>query len=76
MEAMKMAKIFEKEPQFIIKKGNPVSVIIDIRDFQELLERIEAAEDLHELKRLRDGKLDFRPLDEFLEELKDVRIKD
>ncbi len=67
-----MTKILGKEPQLIIKKGKPVSVIIDIRDFQELLERLEDAEDLAELKRLREKKLNFRPIDEFLEELKNV----
>lgn len=40
MEEIKMSKILGKEPQLIIKKGKPVSVIIDIHDFQELLERL------------------------------------
>ena len=67
-----MTKILEKEPQIIIRKGKPVSVIIDIRDFQALLERLGDAEDLGELKRLREGKLYFRSIDKFLEELKKV----
>lgn len=67
-----MAKILEKEPQFIIKKGKPIAVIIDIHDYEELLQRLEDAEDLAELKELRRGPLKFRPVGEFLKELENV----
>lgn len=67
-----MAKILEKEPQFIIRKGKPVAVIIDIHDYEELLERLEDAEDLEELNELRKGPLKFRSFEGFLKELKNV----
>ncbi len=67
-----MAKILEKEPQLIIMKGKPVAVIIDIHDYEELLERLEDAEDLAELEKLRKGSLKFRSFDEFLKESENV----
>ena len=54
----------------IIKAGKPTAVILNIRDYEELLERVEDAEDLAELKRLRKTTLKFRPFEEFLKEQK------
>jgi len=41
------------EPQIATRRGKPVSVIISIKDHQELLERLEDAEDMAWLKRAR-----------------------
>ena len=35
-----MAKILSQEPQYILKEGKPTAVILDIRDYEELLEWI------------------------------------
>lgn len=67
-----MAKILEKEPQLVIVKGKPVAVIIDIHDYEELLERLEDAEDLAELKKLREESLQFRSFEECLKESENV----
>ena len=34
------------EPEIITKKGKPVSVILPIKQYQEILERLEDAEDV------------------------------
>ena len=57
------------EPEIITKKGKPVSVILPIRQYQEMLERLEDAEDVAWLKEARRRKLRYRPLEEVLAEL-------
>jgi prevent-host-death family protein len=39
------------EPQIITKKGKPVSVILPIKQYQEMIERLEDAKDVAWLKR-------------------------
>jgi len=41
------------EPEIVTRKGKPVSVIIPIKDYVELLERVEDADDVAWLKRAR-----------------------
>lgn len=41
------------EPEIVTHKGKPVSVILAIKDYQELLERVEDAADVAALKRAR-----------------------
>lgn len=55
-----------REPEIITRKGKPVSVIIPIKDYEELLERAEDAEDAAWLKRARKKKLRYRPVEEYL----------
>jgi PHD/YefM family antitoxin component YafN of YafNO toxin-antitoxin module len=56
------------EPEIVTRNGKPVSVIIPIRDYEELLERVEDAEDVAWLKRARRKPLHFRPLEDYLAE--------
>lgn len=65
-----MSKALKEEPQFIIKEGKPTAVILNIGDYEELLQRVEDSEDLAELRRLRKTTLKFRPFEEFLKEQK------
>ena len=58
------------EPQIVTRKGKPVSVIIPIKDYEELLERVEDTDDAAWLKRLRRKPLHYRPLEEYLAERK------
>jgi Antitoxin Phd_YefM, type II toxin-antitoxin system len=58
------------EPEIVTRKGKAVSVIIPIKDYQELLERVEDADDLAGLKRARRKPLHYRPLEEYLAERK------
>jgi PHD/YefM family antitoxin component YafN of YafNO toxin-antitoxin module len=56
------------EPEIITRKGKPVSVILPIKDYEELLERVEDAEDITWLKRARRKPLHYRPLENYLAE--------
>ena len=53
-----------------MRRGKPVSVILPIKDYEELLERVEDAEDTAWLKRTRKKPLQYRPLEDFLVERK------
>ena len=54
------------EPQIVTRKGKPVSVILPIKEYEELLERAEDAEDIAWLKKARRKKLQYRSLDDYL----------
>ncbi len=58
------------EPEIVTRKGKPVSVIIPIKDYEELLERVEDSDDVAWLKRARRKPLHYRPLEEYLAERK------
>ena len=58
------------EPEIVTRKGKAISVIIPIKDYEELLERAEDLEDLAWLKRARRRPLHYRPLEEYLAERK------
>jgi PHD/YefM family antitoxin component YafN of YafNO toxin-antitoxin module len=54
------------EPEIVTRKGKPVSVILRIDDYEELLERVEDAADVAALKRARRKPLRYRPLEDYL----------
>jgi PHD/YefM family antitoxin component YafN of YafNO toxin-antitoxin module len=54
------------EPEIVTRKGKPVSVILPIKDYEELLERAEDAADVAWLKRARQKPLHYRPLGDYL----------
>ncbi len=58
------------EPEIVTRKGKPVSVIIPIKDYEELLERVEDAGDAAWLNRARKKSLHYRPLEDYLAERK------
>jgi PHD/YefM family antitoxin component YafN of YafNO toxin-antitoxin module len=58
------------EPEIVTRKGKPVSVILPIKDYEELLERVEDIEDVTWLKRARRKPLHYRPLEDYLVERK------
>jgi PHD/YefM family antitoxin component YafN of YafNO toxin-antitoxin module len=57
-----------KEPEIVFRGGKPAAVIIDIDDYQEMLERLQDAEDLEMLKKMRQKPLKFKKLEDFLGE--------
>jgi prevent-host-death family protein len=57
-----------QEPEIVTRNGKPVSVIIPIKDYEELLERAEDAEDIAWLKRARRKKPTYRLLEDYLTE--------
>ena len=56
------------EPEIVTRKGKPVSVIIPIDVYRELLERAEDAADIAWLRRARRKPMQYRSLDEYLAE--------
>jgi prevent-host-death family protein len=56
-------KATRRKPEIVTRNGKPVSVIVPIKDYEELLERAEDTEDLAWLKQARRKKLHYRPLD-------------
>jgi len=63
-------KAGKTEPEIVTRNGQPVSVILPIKTYEELLERAEDAEDVAWLRKARRKPLRFRPLKrkEFLEQ--------
>lgn len=62
-------KAANAQPEIVTRNGKPVSVILPIKKYQEMMERLEDAEDVAWLKRARRKKLHFRPLEEVLADL-------
>jgi prevent-host-death family protein len=65
-----MNRVIKKKPQLIMKNGKPDAVIINIKDYYNMLDRLDDKEDLADLERMRKGHLKFRKLDDFLSEYK------
>jgi len=70
-------KAGKTEPEIVTRNGQPVSVILPIKTYEELLERAEDAEDVAWLRKARRKPLRFRPLKrkEFLEQGAEVYAK-
>jgi PHD/YefM family antitoxin component YafN of YafNO toxin-antitoxin module len=62
-------KATNSQPEIVTRNGKPVSVILPIKKYQEMIERLEDAHDVAWLKRARRKKLHFRPLEEVLADL-------
>ncbi|HEY1717206.1 MAG TPA: type II toxin-antitoxin system prevent-host-death family antitoxin [Verrucomicrobiae bacterium] len=62
------------EPEIVTRKGKPVSVILPIKDYEELIERAEDADDVAWLKQARRKPLRYRPLADYLTEQKSERV--
>ena len=56
------------EPEIVTHDGKPVSVIIPIKDYEELLERVEDTDDVAWLRHARRKALHYRPLEDYLAE--------
>jgi hypothetical protein len=54
------------EPEIITRNGKPVSVILPIAQYEELLERAEDVVDVAWLKRARKKPQHYRPLEDYL----------
>ncbi len=55
-----------KHPEIVLRDGKPVAVILDMEEYQEMLERLGDLEDLRMLDEMRKKPLKFRKLEEFL----------
>ncbi len=61
-------KAKRKYPEIVLRQGKPAAVILDIKDYQEMLERLDDADDLKMLQEMRKKPLKFRKLEDFLKE--------
>lgn len=57
------------EPEIISRKGKPVAVILPIKAYREIIERLEDADDMAYLRKARRKPMQYRPLDEVLADL-------
>ena len=57
------------EPEIVTRKGKAVSVILPIKTYREMIERLEDAEDVAWLKKARTKPLHYRPLEAVLADL-------
>jgi len=60
-----MAKILKTKPQLVMKDGKPNAIIIDLKDYRELLERLEDKEDIVDLEKMRHAGLNVRKFSDF-----------
>ncbi len=65
-----MSKVIKTKPQVILKNGKPDAVIINVKDYYKMLDRLEDKKCLAEFERMRKGRLKFRKFDAFLLEHK------
>ena len=56
-----------ENPDVVVRDGKPVAVILDIRVYRDVLERLEDAEDLAMLEEMRRNPMEFKRLDDFLD---------
>ncbi|HJX69639.1 MAG TPA: type II toxin-antitoxin system Phd/YefM family antitoxin [Dehalococcoidia bacterium] len=57
-----------KSAEIVLRDGKPAAVILDIDEYQEILERLEDVEDLKALEEMRKKPLKFKRLEDFLNE--------
>lgn len=62
-----MSTIISKT-QVVLRDGKPKAVVLDIKEYERLLETAEEKEDLAELRRMKKRKTVFRELKAFLQE--------
>jgi prevent-host-death family protein len=58
------------KPDIVVRAGKPAAVILDIDDYEELLDRVEDAADLKRLRAMRRRPLSFKSLRTYLSERK------
>ena len=67
-------KVKAKGPDIIIRDGKPAAVILDIDEYETLLERIEDIEDLKALEEMKKRPLKFRRFEDFLRQYNPERV--
>ena len=68
MEKDMKSKAKRRVPEIVLRDGKPAAVILDIDEYQKMLERLEDLEDLKELEEMRNRSLKFEKLGDFLRE--------
>ncbi|MCL4547300.1 MAG: type II toxin-antitoxin system Phd/YefM family antitoxin [Bacteroidetes bacterium] len=62
----KTGKRNRRTPEVVYRNNKPVSVILDIAEYNEMLERLEDVKDIKFIENLKSKQLKFRKLDDFL----------
>ncbi|MBI2624512.1 type II toxin-antitoxin system Phd/YefM family antitoxin [Candidatus Parcubacteria bacterium] len=60
--------VITSRPQVVLRNGKPQAVVLDIKEYERLLEAAEEKEDFAELQRIKKGKTFFRELKAYLRE--------
>lgn len=60
------------KPKLIVEDGRAVGVVLDIAVYEQMLERLEEAEDLEAIRRMRAEDWQTVPFDEYLAGDRDV----
>jgi hypothetical protein len=68
MTTVSEARAEKRPPELVLRDGQPTAVILDIDEYQDMLERLDDIDDLEMLKEMREKPLKFRRLEEFLAE--------
>jgi len=61
-----LTNLKKRNPEIVFKNGKPSAVIIDIREYEELLEQVEDTEDIKVLRAMRKKPLRYTKLDDVL----------
>lgn len=64
-------KVSLAQPEVVTRKGKPVSVILPIKVYENLLDRVE---DRALMKKARQNPLQFRPLKDYLAEQRKTHV--
>jgi prevent-host-death family protein len=59
----------KKSIQFVVENGKPAAVILDIREYRKMIERLEDQDDLRVLRQMKKRPLKFRKFEDFLTEI-------
>jgi PHD/YefM family antitoxin component YafN of YafNO toxin-antitoxin module len=68
MSTPRKTKTERRSPEIVLRDGRPAAVILDIDQYQDMLERLEDLSDLEMLREMRKKPLEFSKLADFLAE--------
>jgi prevent-host-death family protein len=67
--------IAKKQPAVIYKEGKPTAVILDIEEYEEILEKLQDWEDIKYIEEIKkQGDLEFIPLEDILKEIGEENV--
>jgi PHD/YefM family antitoxin component YafN of YafNO toxin-antitoxin module len=75
MSAVGDTQTKRRSPEIVLRDGRPAAVILDIDEYQDMLERLEDLDDLEILREMREKPLgDYRIIYEIDDATRSVRI--
>jgi PHD/YefM family antitoxin component YafN of YafNO toxin-antitoxin module len=65
----------KNKPSIILRDGKPSAVILELEDYEELLQRLQDYEDIAYIEQIKkEGNLEFISLDDFLKEIGEENV--